>query len=80
MSLPPLLITAAFNVGETPHVKLRDTRQRVLHHMEGLLAWLEGAEFGPIVFAKSLWHLRHAWNNRRAFRGACQASGRGSGG
>lgn len=53
MSLPPLLITAAFDVGETPHVKLRDTRQRVLHHMEGLLAWLESSELGQIVFAKN---------------------------
>lgn len=53
MSLPPLLITAAFNVGETPHVKLRDTRQRVLHHMEGLLAWLESSDFRQIVFAKN---------------------------
>jgi hypothetical protein len=53
VSLPPLLITAAFNVGETPHVKLRDTRQRVLHHMEGLLAWLESSDFCQIVFAKN---------------------------
>ena len=53
MSLPPLLITAAFDVGETPHVKLRDTRQRVLHHMEGLLAWLESSDFRQIVFAKN---------------------------
>ncbi len=51
--MPPLLITAAFDVGETPHVKLRDTRQRVLHHMEGLLAWLESADFCQIVFAKN---------------------------
>jgi hypothetical protein len=48
-----LLITAAFDVGETPHVKLRDTRQRVLHHMEGLLAWLESSDFRQIVFAKN---------------------------
>ena len=53
MSLPPLLITAAFDVGETPHVKLRDTHQRVLHHMEGLLAWLESSEFCQIIFAKN---------------------------
>jgi hypothetical protein len=53
VSLPPVLITAAFNVGETPHVKLRDTRQRVLHHMEGLLAWLESSDFCQIVFAKN---------------------------
>ena len=53
MSLPPLLIPAAFDVGETPHVKLRDTRQRVRHHMEGLLAWLESSEFSQIVFAKN---------------------------
>ena len=53
MSLPPLLITAAFGVGETPHVKLRDIRQRVLHHMEGLLAWLGSSDFRQIVFAKN---------------------------
>lgn len=53
MSLPPLLITAAFDVGETPHVKLCDTHQRVLHHMEGLLAWLESSDFSRIVFAKN---------------------------
>ena len=53
MSLPPLLITAAFDVGETPHVKLRDTHQRVLHHMEGLLAWLESSDFCQIIFAKN---------------------------
>jgi len=53
LSLLPLLITAAFDVGETPHVKLRDTRQRVLHHMEGLLAWLESSVFRQIVFAKN---------------------------
>ena len=53
MSLPPLLITAAFDVGETPHVKLRDTHQRVLHHMEGLLGWLESSDFSRIVFAKN---------------------------
>jgi hypothetical protein len=53
LSLPPLLITAAFDVGETPHVKLRDTHQRVLHHMEGLLAWLKSSEFCQIIFAKN---------------------------
>jgi len=53
LSLPPLLITAAFDVGETPHVKLRDTHQRVLHHMEGLLAWLESSDFCQIIFAKN---------------------------
>ena len=53
MSLPPLLITATFDVGKTPHVKLRDTHQRVLHHMEGLLAWLESSDFSKIVFAKN---------------------------
>lgn len=53
LNMPPLLITAAFDVGETPHVKLRDTRQRVLHHMEGLLAWLESSDFSRIVFAKN---------------------------
>jgi hypothetical protein len=47
------LITAAFDVGETPHVKLRDTHQRVLHHIEGLLAWLESSEFCQIIFAKN---------------------------
>lgn len=53
MRLPPLLITAAFDIGRTPHVALRDTRQRVVHHLEGLLAWLEMSEFSTIVFAKN---------------------------
>lgn len=53
MSPPPLLITATFDAGQTPHVALRDARQRALHHMEGLLAWLEMSEFSRIVFAKN---------------------------
>ncbi len=53
MSYPPLLITASLDAGDTPHVKLRDTHQRVLHHMEGLLAWLGSSDFFKIVFAKN---------------------------
>ncbi len=49
----PLLITATFDVSGTPEVVLRDLRERVVRHMEGLLAWIEDGAFSQIVFAKN---------------------------
>ena len=49
----PLLITATFDAGRTPHVALRDVQKRVEHHMEGLLAWFKDPLFDSIVFVKN---------------------------
>ena len=49
----PLLITATFEVSGSAGVKLSDPRERVLRHMEGLVAWLRDARFGQIVFVKN---------------------------
>lgn len=49
----PLLITASFDTGRTPHVALRDVQKRVEHYMEGLLAWLKDPLFDSIVFTKN---------------------------
>ncbi len=51
--IPPLLITASLDPGETPQVALRDVRQRTLRHMEGLIAWLRDPYVERVVFAKN---------------------------
>jgi hypothetical protein len=52
MACPPL-ITATLQVSVSAGVKLSDTRERVLRHMEGVVAWLRDARFGEIVFVKN---------------------------
>lgn len=49
----PLLITATFEVANTPDVRLRDSRERLVRHMEGVLAWLGDPFFSEIVLAKN---------------------------
>jgi len=49
----PLLITAALDAGRTPQVALSGISERVLKHMEGLVAWLRDPRVGRIVFAKN---------------------------
>ena len=49
----PLLITATLEVSCSAGVKLSDTRERVLRHMEGLVAWLQDSRFREIVFVKN---------------------------
>ena len=49
----PLLIIATLEVSESAGVKLSDTRERVLRHMEGLVAWLRDGRFGELVFVKN---------------------------
>lgn len=49
----PLLITASLEVSGCSQVKLSDTRERVLRHMEGLVAWLWDERFGQIVLVKN---------------------------
>jgi hypothetical protein len=53
MRKPPLLITASLDAGKTPYVALSATMDRVVAHMQGLLAWLEDPTIGTIVFAKN---------------------------
>ena len=49
----PLLITASLDAGRTPQVALRDTQERTIKHMEGLIAWLRDPAIHRIVFAKN---------------------------
>lgn len=49
----PLLITASLDAGRTPQVALRDTQERTIKHMEGLIAWLRDPSIHRIVFAKN---------------------------
>jgi hypothetical protein len=49
----PLLITASLDAGRTPQVALRDTQERTIKHMEGLISWLRDPAIHRIVFAKN---------------------------
>lgn len=49
----PLLITATLEASVSLEVKLTDTRERVMRHMEGLVAWLRDSRFRDIVFVKN---------------------------
>jgi len=49
----PLLITATLDAGRTPQVALRNTQERAIKHMEGLIAWLRDPAIHRIVFAKN---------------------------
>ena len=50
---PALLITASLSAGNTPHVALRDVKERTLRHLEGLIAWILDPGISRIVFAKN---------------------------
>jgi len=52
-SRTPLLITATFDEGRTPHVALTGIKERVVKHMEGLIAWLKDPSIDRIVFVKN---------------------------
>jgi len=49
----PLLITATFDAGRTPQVALNCAEDRLIKHLEGLLAWLRDPRFSRIVLAKN---------------------------
>jgi len=49
----PILITATFDVGETPQVALSKFEDRVEKYMEGFIAWLRDPLAKKIVFAKN---------------------------
>lgn len=49
----PLLITATFEVGDICGLALLDPRERVLRHMEALLAWFRDSCFDEIVLVKN---------------------------
>ena len=49
----PLLITATFEVANPQDVRLRDSRERLVRHMEGVLAWMGDPFFSELVLAKN---------------------------
>lgn len=49
----PLLVTATFDVGDVYGVTLRDPRQRVVRHLEGLLVWFRDSWVTEIVLVKN---------------------------
>jgi hypothetical protein len=49
----PLLITATLEVSCSDGVKLSYSRDRILRHMEGVVAWLQDSRFREIVFVKN---------------------------